>query len=178
MTIDYAHKPQPSPKRRRLWLTAIVVIVLVLALPALFYVHYLHMPHLHPQPKIIHKHNTKAQTTQQALQLPQKQFDFYAMLPKMQVDIKQTKPNAIQLAPNQPYFLLQVATSSNQEAAQNLVTKLGVMGLDASLKTIKKNNSIRYQIVVGPYLLPKNATTDQAYLRSNHIDSILLKIKN
>lgn len=136
------------------------------------------MPHVHnkqsshtqstPQPNLV-KHSP---------QLPQKQFDFYAMLPKMHVSIKKTKPNTIQLAPHQPYFLLQVAVSSDKRAAQQLVTKLNVMGLNATLKTINMSTGDHYQIVVGPYALANNAVTDQAYLRTNHINSLLLKLKN
>lgn len=161
-----------------MWLIAIVIIALVLSIPALFYVHYLHMPHFHLKPKVTPKNATHLLPSKQALQSPQKQFDFYAMLPKMHVNVRKSNPNTIQLTPNQPYFLLQVATTSDKTAAQHLVTKLGVMGLSASLKTIKNSTLIRYQIIVGPYALPTNAKTDQAYLRTNHINSILLKLKN
>lgn len=179
MTIDYAKKtPQPPQRSRRLWVIALVILALVLAIPAIFYVHYMHMPHFHNK-NIITKPITKPQKMTQHNAVEQNQFDFYSMLPKMQVAVKEGSPAAIQIPANQPYYLLQVATSSNEQAANKLITKLGVMGLNAFSKTLKlSNGKTQYQILAGPYLTNKSAATDQAYLKTNHIDSIKLKTTN
>lgn len=114
--------------------------------------------------------NIPHQATQQA---QASQYDFYQMLTKMHVQTDTTKKSGISnLKPGQPYYLLQVATSSDHQATLALATKLGVMGLNASVKTIHQSNHPLYQVLVGPYSQEKNAKTDQAYLRSSHIDSI------
>jgi cell division septation protein DedD len=181
LTIDYAKKaPQPPTRSRRLWLIALVILGLILAIPALIYVHYMHMPHFHNKNikiKPLTPHQQKKIT--QAQPTPQQQYDFYSMLPKMYVAVKEGNPAAVQIPVNQPYYLLQISTSSNHDAAERLITKLGVMGLNAFTKTAQsKNGKIQYRILAGPYLNNKSAATDQAYLKTNHINSIKLKTTN
>jgi flagellar basal body-associated protein FliL len=180
LTVDYAKKtPQPPVNRRRLWIVCLAILILVLSIPTLFYVHYLHMPHFHNKniiTKPILEGKKLSSTTQQQ---PQNNFDFYSMLPKMQVNVKKSAPSAVQIPQGKPYYLLQVATSTNQHAAQHLITELGVMGLNAFTKTsTNKEGKEQYQILVGPYLKDKNVSTDQAYLNTNHMNSIKLKITN
>lgn len=179
MTIDYAKK-QPSrrsPGQRR-WLALILSVAIIAAIPALLFMHYVHMPHFHHKPTVIHKNRKPVAPTQLSLEQPQNQYDFYSMLPKMQVKVSNQNPNIASLNPNQPYYLLQVATSTDEQAAENLVTKLGVMGLNADVKKLSNGAITHYEIIVGPYTSTQNARTDQAYLHTNHYDSILLKINN
>ncbi len=181
MDRDYAKKrPQPATKSRRLWTIAIIILLLVLSIPTLFYAHYMHMPHFQmtnikvaplikkqPPPD---KHNAR---------VVQKEFDFYSMLPAISVDIKKGDVTTLQVPTDQPYYLLQVATSTDKTAADDLVTKLGVMGLNAFTKiAATTNKTTQYRIVVGPYLSKENADTDFAYLKTNHVNSIELKINN
>ncbi len=180
MTRDYAKKNPQSPKRhRRLWITAAILLALLLAIPALFYVHYMHMPYFHKKNMVsrpLTPPNAKKINPAQAD--PQQHYDFYSMLPKMYVTVKKQGNETLQIPANQPYYLLQIATSKNKDAAQQLVTKLGVMGLNAFVKQTLIKGQLQYRIIAGPYLNNSSATTDQAYLKSNHINSIKLKTRN
>lgn len=180
MAIDYAKKsPQATSPHRRFWLICLLILLVVLAIPALFYVHYMHMPHFHHTKTIAKPILKDKKISHMETAATQTNFDFYAMLPKMQVNVKKASPTTVQIPAGKPYYLLQVATSTQPQAAQQLVTKLGVMGLNAYTKTTtNKSGQPRYQILVGPYIKDKNASTDQSYLRSNHINSIKFKITN
>ncbi|PHQ79153.1 MAG: hypothetical protein COB66_07460 [Coxiella sp. (in: Bacteria)] len=176
MTIDYAKQtPQPRFRRRGLWLLSIIIILAVICFAVVFFYKHKHNTQQTKQPVHLTQHNYKPVI--EKLAIPKQQFDFYNMLPKMQVAVNKKNPHAAQVAAGQPYFLLQVATTSDTVAAQKLVTKLGVMGVSSYMKpyTTTDGKSL-YRILVGPYLTKKNANTDQAYLHTNHINSMLLNL--
>lgn len=184
MPIDYAKRPTPAAHKKAVWVWAGSILATAIIITTLLIIH--HEP-LHQQPKknttptnTLQKHPIKTKTKTNTVQKKQAQYDFYQMLAQMHVQASTpTSTSNVHLSPGQPYFLLQVATSSNKKAAQGLVTKLGVMGLNASIKTIQRQTgNPRYEILAGPYAKEHNAKIDQAYLRTNHLNSIELKINS
>lgn len=182
MPIDYAKRPTPSAHRRAVWVWAGSILASVIIITTLLIVHHtpLHPPVKQtPQPATTQK-NPPIKTKTNATQKAHAQYDFYQMLAQMHVQASTPiNTSNVHLKPGQPYYLLQVATSTNKKAAQALVTKLGVMGLNASIKTIQRQiGRPRYEILAGPYVNEHSAKIDQAYLRTNHLNSIELKINN
>lgn len=176
MTVDYAKKTKQAPNtsRRLLFLS-----IVILALAAAFLIFMLHLRTVHHNTPSAHPPITakKIKPTQPMPTITKSQFDFYSMLPNMKVDVKSGGPHSISVPKGHPYFLLQVATTSNQQEAQTLITKLGVMGLNAFIKPYQKQNGQQlYRIVVGPYLTQREADTNRAYLTTNHINSLKLKL--
>lgn len=173
MTVDYAKSKQaPGSSWRLLFLSLIII-----ALAASFVLFMLHLRTVHHG--IVAQTPKKTTTLQLAQTKTQGQFDFYSMLPNMKVDVKTTHPHSVTVSKGQPYFLLQVATTSDQNAAETLITKLGVMGLNAFLKPYQKPNGAQlYRVVVGPYLTEKEANTNRVYLTTNHINSLKLKLSS
>ncbi len=173
MTIDYAKSKQaPGSSRRLLFLSLIII-----ALAAGFLLFMLHLRTAHHS---VVTETSKLATKPQLVQSKnQGQFDFYSMLPNMKVDVKTAGPHSVSVPKGQPYFLLQVATTSDQKAAEILITKLGVMGLNAFIKPYQKPNGVQlYRIIVGPYLTEKEANTNRAYLTTNNINSLKLKLSS
>ena len=181
MNYRYAkNKPQPRKKRQGKW------FVIMSFSAALLYVYYFHdyfSTYYH------HSIATKNSTPTKLLSTPaiainsakktSQEFDFYAMLPKIEVQIKNTgAPNAPQLTSGQTYYLLQVATTSDNTEAQSLITKLGVMGLNAYSKSYQRSNGkTEYRVMVGPYVNKQDVDTDRAYLKTNDISSLFLSAK-
>lgn len=170
---------------------SLLIIMLAIALIAgMFYIRHKHhhkktqtqvtpkQPIKTPLSIPLKQHAITTKTTQKAAATtPKEQFDFYAMLPKMQVNVA-AKSETVNIPANQPYFLLQAATTTDNQAAQKLVTQLGVLGLNAYIKPYKRpNNTNSYRVLVGPYLTEKSAKTDSAYLSTNHMNTLLLTIK-
>ena len=102
-------------------------------------------------------------------------YDFYQMLPHMEITTQNTTTSAI-VPQHQLYYVLQVATSTDETAATALVTRLGVMGVNAFLKSDSTDDTHpRFRVMVGPYADKQSAAIDQHFLHANHQDSLLLK---
>ena len=145
---------------------------------AFVYIYYFHNYYHH----LITTHSTAVTpivTHTQATKKPTDEFDFYSMLPKIQVQVKNAGiPNAPQLTSGEPYYVLQVATTGNNADAQDQVTKLGVLGVNAYIKPVQRpDGKILYRILVGPYTNQSDADTDRAYLKTNGITSLFLSAK-
>lgn len=180
MTYHYAQsKPEPRQKRQG-W------GFVILSFSAAF----LYIYHFHGYFSTYYHHTfTNSNNSTKALLAPKTpasdskksspEFDFYSMLPKIEVQIKNTgAPNAPQLTSGQTYYLLQIATTPNNTEAQNLITKLGVMGLNAYAKPYQRpNGKTEYRVVVGPYVNKQDVDTDRAYLKTNDIPSLFLSAK-
>ena len=165
-------KSRPRQERRGWW------FVIASFSAAFLYIYYFNNYYHH----FITTRNTTATpivTHKQATQKPADEFDFYSMLPKIQVQVKNAGiPNAPQLTSGQIYYVLQVATPGNNAAAQDEVTKLGVMGVNAYVKPDQRpDGKILYRILVGPYTSQSDADTDRAYLKTNGITSLFLSAK-
>ena len=186
MTVDYAKRMSEPPRKRGLWVVALIAIAAAILLPAaMFFMHHHTTTKLQPQTlplsstKATAQIKPAAQQTIKKIQQQKSQFDFYAMLPKQQVAIKHPQNGRlVQIPANTPYFLLQIATTNDQKAAKALSEKLGLMGLNAYIKPYQKSNlTTGYRVLSGPYIQHNTAVTDQDYLNTNHISSLLLSIK-
>lgn len=175
MNHKYAQKKPQSRQRRHGWWFFIFSFS-----AAFLYIYYFHAYYHHtaiaPNVTLTKSSSTAHPDT---LKKSSQEFDFYSMLPKIEVQIKNTEtPNAPQLSSGQTYYLLQIATTPKNTEAEDLVTKLGVMGLNAYIKPYQKANNItQYRILVGPYTNRQDVDTDRAYLKTNHINSLFLSAK-
>ena len=129
MTVDYAKRrapPREGDASHRAIVIAAFMGVGILLIAGVMRHHY-HTQQLssgHTAPKI---------TAQP--QEAQNQFDFYSMLQKMKVPVKVASNDGnTQIPAGQPFFLIQVATTTSLTGAQEMTTKLGVMGLNANTK--------------------------------------------
>lgn len=105
------------------------------------------------------------------------EFDFYTLLPKMEVAVPQPKANAIHTRAET--YLLQVAAVKDLQDAKRLRDKLQAMGLMASVQSYRSNSTgtVWNRVITGPYSNLKAAEDDQDTLLDQHIDSLLLRIK-
>lgn len=173
MTRDYA-KPSKLPRQPRRWLLPTMLIIATCAMLFTVMKH-----HTTTQTKTPPK--TALKTTESKTTPPKKtQFDFYAMLPKMQVHVK--KPAAAGQMPipktHDPYYVIQIATSNNTTAVKNLIEELGVIGITAYQQSYKTaHGASTYKILTGPYLTKAAANNDESLLQINHYSHLLLTIR-
>ncbi len=173
MTVDYAKRRtplRPDDSSNKAIVIAGCIGVSILLIAGVMRHHY------HAQQRS--SGHTAPKTTAQP-QEAQNQFDFYSMLQKMKVPVKIASPDEnTQIPAGQPFFLIQVATTTSLDGAQKMTTKLGVMGLNANTKPFASPNGVKtYRVLVGPYPNHKDAVTDQVFLRTNHMDSLLIAEK-
>lgn len=168
MSYGYYRKKRARRKSQS-WLFAVISFSIA---AAYFYYVHTHILSMHIAPPAIK--NVSPIKKQEP-----SEFDFYSMLPKIQVQVKANgSPNTPELTSGQTYYVLQIATINDPAAADDFLTKLGVMGLNAYVKPYQKSSGATgYRILVGPYTTQKDMDTDQSYLKTNHIRSLVLTAK-
>lgn len=121
-------------------------------------------------------------------------FDFYTMLPKLQVDVpkapaslgRDQAPKAGSSAPASPTvaekvtapgrYILQIASFGTQGQADVMKAKLAFQGIMASVSPAKVKDYTWYRVQVGPYsdVGKLNAMIDQ--LAKQHIKPLVIKM--
>jgi cell division septation protein DedD len=124
--------------------------------------------------KFHNKQPTHPITVRAAKPQPKKKtFDFYSILPNISV------PAAPTALINQDYqhsaFYLQVAVTTSQVGAQNLLEKLGTEGYSAINQQIPNRTPKTYKVLIGPFNSKKDAQLNQQLLSNNQIKSLLIK---
>lgn len=127
-----------------------------------------------------------AQSVRQAPAEPKEEqatprFDFYTLLPEMEVKITDDKLNeAMQELPRNadrgPY-ILQVGSFRRHDEADGLKARLALIGIEATVQTvIIRNDDIWYRVRVGPYNSIRDLAQVRNRLNRNDIQFVLLRI--
>jgi len=144
-----------------------------------------HMGAKSPELTVYNKNNnsaTKQETTQEQKNLPEPKFDFYQILPNMEVNVSEweaenNKPNE-PIADNSGVYILQVGSFEQYEAADEVKAKLALLGINADIQRVVINGrDIRHRVRVGPYKNPAKLQEARDRLLANNFDFMLLKLK-
>lgn len=115
--------------------------------------------------------------------IPEPQFDFYQILPNMEVNVseweaeeeKQAEPIS---ADDSSVYILQVGSFEQFEAADEIKAKLALLGVSADIQRVVINGrDIRHRVRVGPYKDPAKLQEARDRLLTNNLDFMLLKLK-
>jgi cell division protein FtsN len=115
--------------------------------------------------------------------IPEPQFDFYQILPNMEVNVseweaeeeKQSEPIA---ADDTSVYILQVGSFEQFEAADEVKARLALLGVSADIQRVVINGrDIRHRVRVGPYKDPARLQEARDRLLANNLDFVLLKLK-
>lgn len=115
---------------------------------------------------------------------PKPRFEFYTMLPEMEVAVpdNELKPGP-QAAPNQPdavagSYYLQAGSFRLPEEAEKMKANLAFLGLEADIQTVTINGTDTWHRVrVGPYSDLASLNESRARLRRNDFETIVLKVR-
>ena len=117
------------------------------------------------------------------------QFDFYSMLPQMDVPSKtittnnketkspvQQKTDNLQTAksPQKTFFILQAASFIQNNEAERMKAQLLLAGFDANIQVFLKDNKKWYRVMVGPFSDANDAHKEQKRLKNERVDSLLI----
>ncbi len=198
MTRDY--KPRSSKRGRRqstpgwIWLLAGLVLGLVVALLA--YKYSGHIP-AKPVPAQIDLKTEQADeglapddvgkpakhAAEKLLPPPKPRFDFYTILPEMEVVIpeEQIKGKPMGGVPqvDQPgTYYLQAGSFRAFDQADRLKAQLALLGLHAGIETVTVNKSETWHRVrVGPFKNLDELNRARALLKDNNMSAVLVKLK-
>lgn len=114
--------------------------------------------------------------------LPEPQFDFYQILPNMEVNVSEWEANeekpAEPLTSEDGVYILQVGSFEQYEAADEVKANLALLGISAEIQRVVINGKdIRHRVRVGPYKDLDKLQQARDRLLANNLDYMLLKLK-
>lgn len=116
----------------------------------------------------------------------QPRFDFYTILPEMEVAVpeRETGARSVRAAPALPAegkpgnYLLQAGSFRSFEEADRLKANLVLLGLEASIQTVTVNNKDTWHRVhIGPYKNLADVDAVRARLKESKIETMVLKVR-
>lgn len=131
------------------------------------------------------KRPAKTRPTQPLPEPPKPRFDFYDLLPEMEVIVPEQElkgeptPEGVKPVEQPGTYLLQAGSFRNKEQAEQLRARLGLLGYETSIQTVSiDNRQSWHRVRVGPFrnLSELNAARNQ--LKKNGVDAILIRLKN
>ena len=148
-----------------------------------------HQPyHLSTQSPALTVHNkndtpaTEPVVTQDQKNIPEPKFDFYQILPNMEVNVSEweaenNRPDGA-IADKSGVYILQVGSFEQYEAADEVKAQLALLGINADIQRVVINGrDIRHRVRVGPYKDPAKLQEIRDRLLANNFDFMLLKLK-
>jgi cell division protein FtsN len=106
-------------------------------------------------------------------------FDFYTILPEMEVVVPDARNKAGQSMPiDKPgTYILQVASFHTYAEADNLKARLALLGVESKIESVTVNNTDTWHRVrVGPYQDLRELNKIRTRLLNNNISAILLRL--
>jgi cell division protein FtsN len=116
---------------------------------------------------------------------PKPKFDFYNLLPEMEVVVPdediQGKPTheGVKQVEQPGTYLLQAGSFRNRKQAEQLRARLALLGLETSVQTVSVDNrQTWHRVRVGPFSNLQELNRARALLQKNGVDAILIRIKS
>ncbi|HHL45021.1 MAG TPA: SPOR domain-containing protein [Gammaproteobacteria bacterium] len=153
-------------------------------------------PQLPPIPRQSESKPQQPQLPPVAAEKPAKpRFDFYTILPEMEIPVPEPDPEPRisppprPAAPQQPSpptvkqagvtaYVLQLGSFRNRADADRLKAKITMLGFEPHIQTVNINGSDWYRVRIGPYSNSVRIAEVRHRLRENELDAILLKLKD
>lgn len=113
---------------------------------------------------------------------PAPKFDFYYILPEMEVAVPDQELAKASSSKDKPLdantsYILQAASFKNHDEADRLKAKLALSGVDASIQSVTINNDAWYRVRVGPFKDVALLNKTRKRLQDNGISAIVVKSK-
>jgi cell division protein FtsN len=134
----------------------------------------------------------KTTTETEATATKQQKFNFYTILPELEVLIpeSETRPpdtaaesknkttsNGISQANANKQYVLQVGSFQNLNDAEKLKANLAFLGLAANIQHVTVNKQAWHRVRSGPYKDKQQLYKNQKILKQNDIDAISMELK-
>lgn len=122
-------------------------------------------------------------------QPPPVQFDFYQMLPNMQLNVdaqdqanKASSPSSavvLNALPdsskkNRSIYYLQLTSLTDENEAEQFQSDLNQQGFQTVIRSIDRDGTVFYRVQMGPYKDRNEATSTQATLEKQNISSVII----
>ena len=128
---------------------------------------------------------THQQDTQTPGQSKKPKFDFYTLLPELEVVIPEEEKRPLQQRSTNSKpaeytggYLLQAGSFQQFNEADSLKARLALLGVEAHIQSVDVNNTKWHRVHIGPSSDRQALEKLRERLRSNHIDTLLMQAKN
>ncbi len=132
-------------------------------------------------------------TVKEPTPAPKPRFDFYTILPEMEIPVPEPEPPAPSALPPsrkessptaekkliEPHtaYVLQLGSFRNRADADRLKARIAMLGFEPHIQTVNINGNNWYRVRIGPYSNSVRITEVRHRLREAELDAILLKLK-
>jgi len=197
---DYKTRANPKPKQQQTsgWIWFFAGLLVGLFAAALVWLKFGQLPTnpaAPPKPTTTRAQAqapVKAKPVEQKKALPPKpRFDFYTVLPEMEVVVPEPEPDPIPQQASQKQatlkgspaatgsaYMLQMGSFSKYEDADRMKASLALLGIKAEIQKVTINNKETYHRVrSGPYRSSQQVNQLRAQLQKNGVSSLLIKLK-
>lgn len=107
-------------------------------------------------------------------------FDFYTLLPELEVIIPESEIREEQkrMAPKDDVrYLIQVGSFREYSEADSLKARLALLGIEAEIQSVSSNDEAWLRVRVGPFTNTRELNKIRNRLHSNNINTLLIKEK-
>ncbi|MEN8128629.1 MAG: SPOR domain-containing protein [Pseudomonadota bacterium] len=130
--------------------------------------------------------------SQEASPATRRKFDFYTLLPELEVLVPETpsqeqtqqisRPAATDASRDSkkspsrssPAYILQVGSFQKPHEADSLKAQLALLGVESNIQRVRVDRSTWYRVRIGPYNNRKQLNRIRAKLSKNKIDTLLV----
>ena len=128
---------------------------------------------------------TEQKTVQSKQREPvtKRQFDFYTLLPELEVVVDDNTPKKTDTKNNDSTpkksgnYVLQVGSFKSNEEADSLKAQLALIGVVTNIEVVNVNGNKWHRVRIGPSQNLGQLEATQKKLRAENIDAILLKVR-
>ena len=166
------HSSKPTPGW--IWLLSGLAIGLSVAV----YFYWQNREHAAPSPAASASKSTAPNTLEKKeVDASKPRFDFYTILPEMEVVVPEAQKNMRpQTKPG--VYLLQIGSFRSSAEADGLKAKLALLGVESKIETVISNDKeVWHRVRVGPLSDPRELNKIRTRLLNNNINAIMMQVK-
>lgn len=138
--------------------------------------------------KTVKKSGRDTREVRKTPEVPKTQFDFYTILPEMEIAIPDSEVSDSSTDKNPAFkhdsqFILQAGSFNKLAQADQMKANLALLGVQADIQSVTINNANNkattwHRVRLGPYDSFSEMNRIRSRLRRNNIEALLLKLKS
>ena len=112
-------------------------------------------------------------------------FDFYSLLPKMEVLVPETELTAriakqqLKQTPSETgAYFLQAGAFKDLQAADRMKAGLALLGIESKIESVKLDTGMWHRVRVGPFNDTEQLNKVRSLMKANSISSIMVKVNS
>ena len=125
--------------------------------------------------------NTKDSATQEE----KTSFDFYSLLPKMEVLVPETevtsriaKEQLKQTPSEKGTYFLQAGAFKDVQAADRMKAGLALLGIESKIESVRLDSGVWHRVRIGPFDDAQQMNKVRSLMKANSISSIMVKVNS